>query len=115
MRDGNDNHAIPGGDTLRRAKATGDAAAIEAAPIRRPHFTGGGDFRAALMRRYERRMGELRGQRAAESAAADAGEWRVLRDLSRRHRRLWLRANALWDAANPGWGAMKAAEGRAAA
>jgi len=115
MRKGNQNHAIPGGDTLRRAKAAGDAAACEAAPNRRPHFTGGEAFKAALMRRYEKRWQEMQAQREDEDAAVTAGEWRRVRELSRRHRWLYQRASRLWDAANPGWSDMKAAEGRAAA
>jgi hypothetical protein len=104
MRNGHDNHANPSGDPLRRAKATGGAVAIDAAPNRRPHFTGGEVFKAALMRRYEKRVEEIKGQRAAEVAAAEDRDWREMVRLARRHTRLYLRAEALWDAANPGWG-----------
>ena len=104
MRNGHDNHANPSGDTLRRAKATGGAAAMDAAPNRRPHFTGGEVFKAALLRRYEKRQAEIKGQRAAEVAAAEERDWMLMVSLAKRHTRLYLRAEALWDAAMPGWG-----------
>jgi hypothetical protein len=43
------------GDTVRRAKATGDARAKESAPNRRPHFRGDED---AILRGAERVVGD---------------------------------------------------------
>jgi hypothetical protein len=59
------------------------------------------DFRAALMRRYEKRRAALAAVREAERAALAADEWRLALSLGRLHRRHWERAGALFNAACP--------------
>lgn len=99
MTQTSDTRLDPREGGLRRAKAAGDVAAMDAAPNRRPHFTEG--FRAVLMQRYERRWAQVRETSQAQLEASRVGDWETVFRMGRRYSVVRMRADALFYAANP--------------